>query len=305
MAVKDFYKILGVDKKASAADIKKAYRKLAILHHPDKNKGDKKAEEKFKEANEANGVLSDPEKRKKYDQFGENWENPPQHNPNANGQNRQYARQQGSNQGGEFSFDANDFENDPRFEDVFSQFFGGGRGQGGRSNANGRNGTDIEAEVQTNLEDAFAGVTRILAIDQQQHKLTLKPGVRDGQQFRLRGKGNPGQGDGKNGDLLVNIRILPHPRYTRTDNDLRCQQTVDLLTAVLGGKARVLTLHGEKMMAIQAGTQYGTTLRMRGLGMPMYDNPTVFGDLYVEVLVQIPTNISAEQRDLYEKLAKL
>jgi curved DNA-binding protein len=301
VASKDFYKILGVDKKASAAEIKKAYRKLAILHHPDKNKGDKKAEEKFKEANEANGVLSDPEKRKKYDQFGENWENPPQSDPRGHPQNRQSYQQQGGNQGQSFTFDNNDFENDPRFEDVFSQFFGGGRS---RSNANGRDGTDIEAEVQTTLEDAFAGVTRILALDQEQHKLTLKKGVRDGQQFRLRGKGNPGQGNGKSGDLLVNIRILPHLRYTRTDNDLRCQQAIDLTTAVLGGKARVVTLHGEKMMTLQAGTQFGTTLRMRGLGMPLYDNPTVFGDLYVEVLVRIPSTLSVEERDLYEKLKK-
>lgn len=302
MAHKDFYQTLGVDKKATPDQIKKAYRKLAVKFHPDKNAGDKAAEEKFKAANEANGVLSDPEKRKKYDQFGEHWEQPQyaetaSERPRANPFSRQRQAQQ---PGGHFSFDASDFEDDDRFEGAFRQFF---EQQSGAKRA--QQGENVEADVPINLDEAFSGSARTLAFNHETHKLTLKKGVRDGQQFRLRGKGQPGQNGGKSGDLLVNIRIAPHARYARTGNDLRCQQSVELLTAVLGGKTRVQTLHGEKMMALAAGTQYGAVLRMRGLGMPVYDQPDVFGDLFVEVLVQMPRQISEAERGLFEQLAAL
>lgn len=302
MAHKDFYKTLGVDKKATPDQIKKAYRKLAVKFHPDKNKGDKAAEEKFKEANEANSVLSDPEKRKKYDQFGEHWEQP-QYAETAGGGRREnpFARRQPPrSQGNQFSFDANDFENDERYEDVFRQFF---EGQSGKKRA--QNGENVEADVLTTLEEAFSGSSRTLSFGNETHQLTLKKGVRDGQQFRLRGKGQPGQNGGKSGDLLVNIRLAPNARYARTGNDLRCQQSVELLTAVLGGKTRVQTMHGEKMMTLQAGTQYGATMRMRGLGMPDYDRPEVFGDLMVEVRVRIPTALSEAEQGLYGQLAAL
>ncbi len=301
MASKDFYKTLGIAKNASSEDIKKAYRKLALQYHPDKNKGDKIAEEKFKAVNEANSVLIDPEKRKLYDQYGENWEQVQQGGPAGGGPS---GRPRTTRQQPPFSFDASDFENDERFEDLFSQFFGGqqtGRGRAPRA----RNGADLEAEVQISLEDAFNGMTRMLSLGTEQYRLTLKKGVREGQQFRLRGKGQPGQNGGKTGDLLLNIRIAPHPRYTRTGNDLRCKQSVDLVAAVLGGKARVPTLHGEKVMTLQPGTQNGAVLRMRGLGMPVYDTSGSFGDLYVEIMVEIPRELSAKERELYEALREL
>ena len=305
MASKDFYKTLGIEKNATSEDIKKAYRKLALQYHPDKNKGDKIAEEKFKAVNEANSVLIDPEKRKLYDQYGENWEQVQQGGPAGSRQGGQAGRQRTTRQQPPFSFDASDFENDERFEDLFSQFFGGstgGRGRGTRA----RNGSNLEAEVQISLEDAFNGISQMLSIGtEEQYRLTLKKGVREGQQFRLRGKGQAGQNGGKNGDLLLNIRILAHPRYTRTDNDLRCKQSVDLVTAVLGGKARVQTMHGEKMMTLQQGTQNGVVLRMRGLGMPVYDAVDKFGDLYVEILVEIPRQISEAEMELYEQIKKL
>ncbi len=305
MASKDFYKTLGIEKNAASEDIKKAYRKLALQYHPDKNKGDKIAEEKFKAVNEANSVLIDPEKRKLYDQHGENWEQVQQSGPAGSRQGGQAGRQRTTRQQPPFSFDASDFENDERFEDLFSQFFGGstgGRGRGTRA----RNGSNLEAEVQISLEDAFNGISQMLSIGtEEQYRLTLKKGVREGQQFRLRGKGQAGQNGGKNGDLLLNIRILAHPRYTRTDNDLRCKQSVDLVTAVLGGKARVQTMHGEKMMTLQQGTQNGVVLRMRGLGMPVYDAVDKFGDLYVEILVEIPRQISEAEMELYEQIKKL
>jgi curved DNA-binding protein len=303
MAAKDFYKILGLEKNASPEEIKKAYRKLALQYHPDKNKGDKSAEEKFKAVNEANSVLIDPEKRKLYDQYGENWEQVQQGGGRPGGAS---GRPRPGRQQPPFSFDASDFENDDRFEDLFSQFFGGSQGGRGRTPRT-RNGADMETEVQISLEDAFEGMTRMLSLStaSEQYRLTLKKGVREGQQFRLRGKGRPGMNGGKPGDLMLNVRIAPHPRYTRTGNDLRCKQSVELLTAVLGGKTRVQTLHGEKVMTIQSGTQFGAVLRMRGLGMPVYDVVGTYGDLYVEIMVDIPHHLSEAERELYDQLAKL
>jgi curved DNA-binding protein len=303
MAAKDFYKILGLEKNASPEEIKKAYRKLALQYHPDKNKGDKSAEEKFKAVNEANSVLIDPEKRKLYDQYGENWEQVQQGGGRPGGAS---GRPRPGRQQPPFSFDASDFENDDRFEDLFSQFFGGSQGGRGRTPRT-RNGADMETEVQISLEDAFEGMTRMLSLStaSEQYRLTLKKGVREGQQFRLRGKGRPGMNGGKPGDLMLNVRIAPHPRYTRTGNDLRCKQSVELLTAVLGGKTRVQTLHGEKVMTIQSGTQFGAVLRMRGLGMPVYDVVGTYGDLYIEIMVDIPHHLSEAERELYDQLAKL
>jgi curved DNA-binding protein len=303
MAAKDFYKILGLEKNASSDEIKKAYRKLALQYHPDKNKGDKAAEEKFKAVNEANSVLIDPEKRKLYDQYGENWEQVQAGGGRPGGAS---GRPRPGRQQPPFSFDASDFENDDRFEDLFSQFFGGAQGGRGRTPRT-RNGADMEAEVQISLEDAFQGMSRMLSLGSasEQYRLTLKKGVREGQQFRLRGKGQAGINGGKTGDLMLNVRIAPHPRYTRTGNDLHCKQTVSLITAILGGKARVPTLHGEKMMTLSPGTQNGAILRMKGLGMPVYDVVDKYGDLYVEILVEIPREISGAERVLYEQLAAL
>jgi curved DNA-binding protein len=303
MAHKDYYQTLGVDKKATPEQIKKAYRALALKFHPDKNQGNKVAEDKFKEVNEANTVLSDPEKRKKYNQFGEHWENPQytqtadsaRHGNPASGTQNQRA------QGTQFSFDTSDFEDGGNYEDVFRQFFGG---QSGGKNPS-RNGENVEAEVLITLEEAFSGSARSISVGNKTHKLTIKKGVRESQQFQLRGKGQPGKNGGKNGDFLIHIRIAPNARYVRTGNDLRCQQPVELLTAVLGGKTSIQTMHGEKMMNIRAGIQYGTVLRMRGLGMPDYDISNVFGDLFVEVLVQIPEQLTEAERGLYGQIAAL
>ncbi len=306
MAFKDYYKILGVDKSATPEAIKKAYRKLAVQYHPDKNKGDARAEEKFKEANEANDVLSNPEKRKRYDEFGENWEHFAAGAQQPGG-GRARRPQPGGGQGGSFSFDATDFENDDRMEDLFRHFFGsqyGGR-SGGGANFGARKGGDLEAEAQLSLEEVFAGTSRVLKVGNEEHRLNLKKGVREGQQFRLRGKGQPGQNGGPPGDVLVNVRILPHPRYTRSGNDLRCQQHVGVVTAVLGGKIRVRTLQGDKIMNIPAGTQQGASLRMRGLGLPDYAHPATYGDLYLDIHVDIPRQLSPAEQDLYQKLAEL
>lgn len=310
MAYKDYYKILGITKSATTEEIKKAFRKLAKQYHPDKNKGDKTAEEKFKEVNEAHDVLSNPEKRARYDEFGENWEYMQQRQNNGGAGSRGRARSTGGGRP-DFSFDATDFENDDRVEELLRQFFGGQfsgskfRGNAGQRNFGAVDGNDLQAEVHISLEEAMKGSARMLSLGTEQHRLNLKKGVRDGQQFRLRGKGQPGRNGGKPGDLLVTVRINPQPRYTRTGNDLRCLQHIDLLTAVLGGKIQISTLHGDKIMSVPAGTQNGATLRMRGLGMPDYENPTVFGDLYVDITVDIPKQLSPEERSLYTQLAQL
>lgn len=302
MASKDYYKILGIDRKASSEEIKKAYRKLALQYHPDKNKGDKFAEERFKEVNEANSVLIDPQKRKLYDEYGEHWEQVQQGGA-PGGRPGSQGRPRANRQPPPFSFDASDFENDDRFEDLFAQFFGGGRER--RRGPIPRQGSDVEAEVHITLEESFSGSTRMLTIGTGQYPLPLKKGVGEGQQFRLRGKGQAGSNGGKNGDLLVNIRIAPHPRYMRKGDDLHCKQSIDLLTAVLGGKVRIPTLHGEKFMNVPAGTQNGAALRMRGLGMPVYGTQDSFGDLYVEIRVDIPRHLSQEEQALYAQLANL
>ena len=302
---KDFYKILGVARNATPEEIKKAYRKLARQYHPDKNKGDKAAEEKFKEANEAHDVLSDPDKRKRYDEFGENWEyarQGPQSGTREPGGGRTYTFDPS---GDGFTFDASGFDGGESMEDILRQFFGGGGQTRGGRRSFGVDGRDLHAEVAISLEDAFHGTTRLIDLGGEQHRLTLKKGVREGQQFRLRGKGQPGQNGGKSGDLLVSIRLEPHPRYTRTGNDLRCRQSIDVVTAVLGGKTTVNTLHGPKAMTIPAGTQNGASLRMRGLGLPDYDHPGTHGDLYLDIHVAIPTHLSPEERDLYQRLAQL
>lgn len=312
MAFKDYYKILGVEKSASPADIKKAYRKLAKQYHPDKNQGDKRLEGKFKEVNEANDVLSDPDKRRRYDQFGENWEHMKEGgNEQAGGRGQGGGggfgrRPSGESGGGGFSFDAHDFENDNQYEDLLRNFFGNQfQGGAGFGRTRPQKGEDTEAEAQITLEESFLRTTRVFDLDKSEHSLVLRKGVKDGAQFRLRGKGRPGRQGGKNGDLLVTVRILPHHRFTRTGNDLRCTHHVDLYTAVLGGKARVQTLHGDKMMTIPAGTQYGSLLRMRGMGMPDYNHPNDFGDLFIEVTVDIPRNLSPEALDLFKQLAEL
>ncbi len=314
MAFKDYYKVLGVEKNASSADIKKAYRKLAKQYHPDKNPGDKKSEEKFKEANEANDVLSDPDKRRRYDQFGENWEYMKEGSGGQAPSGAQRSRggfDRGSfdeASGGTFSFDAHDFENDSQYEDLLRNLFGrqfSGRGGAGFGNTAAQKGEDTGAEVWITLEESFSGLTRVFDLEKSRHRLALRKGVKEGTQFRLRGKGQPGRMEGKNGDLIVTVRIMPHHRFTRNGNDLRCTHHLNLYTAVLGGKARVQTLHGDKMMAIPPGTQYGSVLRMRGMGMPDYESPNSFGDLFVEAVIEIPQHLSPEALDLFKKLAEL
>jgi curved DNA-binding protein len=300
MEYKDYYKILGVDKKASSDEIKKAYRKLAVQYHPDKNPGNKEAEEKFKLANEAHEVLGDPEKRKKYDELGENWR-----------QFQQGGQQQGgfnTGRSGSFNYeDMSDLFGSGSGADFFETFFGGGSGKrsGRGSRTREFKGHDYEAEMEISLDEAFHGTSRIIQVHDEKLRITAKPGAYEGQLLRIKGKGAQGSSKEHRGDLYVRIRVQQHPRFQRRDDDLYTSQSIDLYTAVLGGDAIVQTLSGAIKIKIPAGTQGNKTIRIKGKGMPVYSKSDQFGDLYVQVLISLPTELTPEEQKLFEQLKRL
>lgn len=293
MDYKDYYKILGLTKTASQEEIKKAYRKLAVKHHPDKNPDNKQAEESFKLANEANEVLGNPEKRKKYDELGENWQQYEKQDNRGNGSpfGGQYYAQQGGN---------NPFGEQGDFSDFFEQFFGGRDRGNGKSPS--RKGGDYETEMEITLEEAYRGTSRIIEVENEKLRITPKLGIQNDQQLRIKNKGAKGLGDGQRGDLFVRIKIKPHPLFVRKVDDLYFTQKIDLFTAILGGEIVVTTLSGQVKIKISEGTQNGKSIRLKGKGMPFYDNPTLFGDFYLEIQVQIPKTLSNSQKELFEQL---
>jgi len=312
MEFKDYYKILGVDKNATQDDIKKAYRKLAMKYHPDRNPGDKSAEEKFKEITEANEVLSDPEKRKKYDMLGANWKNYQHTGRGFDDFFSQYggARRSRSNGGSsfEFSTDFSDlFGNLGGFSDFFESFFGGRSGKsdsGFTSSRTKSSAVDVEADLNITLEDAFIGTERQINVDGKKIKIKINPGIKDGQKLRLKGLGRSKVSSGNKGDLYLNIHILKHPFYEIKDDDLYFNLDIDLYTAVLGGKETIKTLDGKKInITIPEGTESGKILRLKNLGM-MNENGSR-GDLFVKIHVSIPKYLSDEEKQLFRKLQSL
>ncbi len=294
MEFKDYYKILGVSKTASTEEIKKAYRKLAVKYHPDKNQGNKAAEEKFKEANEANDVLSDSEKRKKYDELGENWKQyqpgtpPPRQGYNPGSRQQYYSSSDDDFGGGNFS-------------DFFESIFGSGSKFGGRSRGPVK-GEDYQTNVTISLEEAYTGTARLMEVSGEKLQIKFKPGTADGQNLRIKGKGGSGGKNGERGDIYVNVNVSTHPYFERKENDLYCEITVDLYTAILGGKATVRTLKGDIQITVPKETDNGKALRLKGLGMPKYGNATDFGDMYAKVKLQLPKNLSKEELDLFQQL---
>ena len=313
MEYKDYYKILGVDKKASQDEIKKAYRKLAVKYHPDKNPGNKEAEEKFKEIGEANEVLCDPDKRKLYDQLGSNWKQyrDAGNDPSPAGGRARYS--QGA-PGGQYYYE---FEGDPSeffgggssgFSDFFESFFGRGTRQGkGFSGTGGFSGfgadipgNDLAGEITISLQEAYTGTERIIDIGGEKIKLKIKPGAYSGLKLLAKGKGEKAQG-GKAGNLYITINVSPHPDYERKGNDLYMNMPVDLFTALLGGKMEIQTLSGRINMKIPEGTQNGKQFRLKGKGMPVYGTSS-HGDLYVKIQVKLPDKLTPEQKELVMKL---
>ncbi|HKR04036.1 MAG TPA: J domain-containing protein [Bacteroidia bacterium] len=307
MQYKDYYKTLGVNKNASADEIKKAYRKLAVKYHPDKNPNNKPAEEKFKEINEANEVLGDPEKRKKYDTLGENWKSYERTGANPNdfdwSQFTQQQRRGSRNYETETEFDFGG----SGFSDFFEQIFGGGFGRGnGRGNpGRASRGADYRLDINLTLEEAYTGTVRQFETDGEKLQIKLKPGTYDGQQLRIKGKGGRGSHNSQRGDIHAFVHITPHPHFVRKGDDIYCDIPVELYTAVLGGKAAIRTLKGLIKVDIAKESDNGAVLRLKGLGMPKYDKPGMPGDLYAKVKIMMPKNLSAKEIELFKQLAAL
>jgi len=304
MEYKDYYRILGVDRNATQEEIKKAYRRLARKYHPDVNPGDKEAEARFKEINEAYEVLSDPEKRRKYDQMGESWRRWQQMggDPNAFDWSRWFSRNW---PGGRVRIEYGTLDDILEgFSDFFRAFFGdmGIRTRYWSPYARGR---DYETTVSISLEEAFRGTKRIIELDGRRIEVTIPPGVRSGSKIRLAGLGGAGYGGGPQGDLYLKIEVQPHEIFERRGDDLYCEVPVDLYTAVLGGEVTVPTLSGKVILKIPPETQSGRTFRLRGQGMPNVHNPKQRGDLYATVKVVLPQNLSRKEQALFEELARL
>ena len=300
MAYIDYYKILGVDRNATQDDIKKAYRKLARKLHPDLNPNDSEAERKFKELNEANEVLSNPENRAKYDRYGEHWQHGDEYEK-AQQQQRPY-RSSSSDYGGGFS--GTGFGDD-EFSDFFQSMFGGGGGFGrsSRGSASGKfKGQDIYAELNLSLKDAAVTHTQMFEINGKKVRITIPAGVYDGQQIKLKGHGSPGYNGGPSGDLYITFNIASDSNLERTGDDLKTKVTIDLYTAVLGGEVMINTLSGPVNLKVKPETQNGTVVRLKGKGFPVYKKEGAFGDLYVTYEVKLPTHLTESQRRLFEQL---
>ena len=306
MTYEDYYKTLGVGETATQAEIKKAYRKLALKYHPDKARGDRAAEDRFKGINEANEVLSDPEKRKKYDQFGADWKVYEKAGAQPGGFDwskyaHENAGQTRRSTGGESSTMFGEEEAGDLFEMLFGQI--GARKRGRRSTE--IKGEDLEAETVLSLEEAYRGATRLIGLHGQTIRVTVKPGVADKQVLRVAGKGGAGLHGGPDGDLYLTIKIAPHPEFHRKGDDLYCDLPVGLYTAVLGGKAKARTLQGMVNVDIPKQAPNGKELRLLGLGMPVYGGKTAFGNLFVKLDVRMPEHLNEREIALFEQLASL
>ena len=312
---RDYYETLGVPKTASADEIKSAFRKLARKYHPDVAKDKKTAEEKFKQINEAYEVLSDPEKRTKYDQLGENWNQPGgfQPPPDWGGQQQPgggFHRYGGGNGGVEFEFGGTGFS------DFFEQFFGGGRGQSafggggfGRRAPSADRGSDVEADIMVPLEEALNGAKRTVSLRRagsnkvETYQVKIPKGVREGQRIRLAGQGEAGAGGGKSGDLFLRVRLARHPDFTVEGSDLIHEVKIAPWQVVLGAEIKVPALEGAVKMKIPPGTQGGQRFRLRGRGLP--SSTGTRGDLYVVTQIQIPKKITERERKIWKELAEL
>jgi curved DNA-binding protein len=300
----DYYKTLGVPKDADEKAIKKAFRKLARKYHPDVNSGDEAADRKFKEINEANEVLSNKEKRKKYDKYGKDWEH-------AEAFEKAGGHARGNPRGGNPFGGAGGYtyttSEDGDFSDFFSQMFGGARGGGsfggGRQRRTSLRGQDVEATLSVRMEDTLEDNKQVLTVGGKQLRVTIPAGVDDGQKLRLRGQGNPGAGGGPAGDLYIIFKVAIPSDYERKGANLYKKQAVDLTTMVLGGKVTVETPTGAVNVPIPALSQNGKRIRLKGKGLPVYKG-SGNGHLFLDLQVRLPESLTAEQQSLFEQLAK-
>ncbi|GHV58180.1 molecular chaperone DnaJ [Bacteroidia bacterium] len=297
MAYIDYYKTLGLNKTATTEDVKKAYRKLARKYHPDLNPKDQSAHLKFQEINEANEVLSDPEKRKKYDEYGENWKHADQF--------EQARQQQGGDFGGGGNYTYQDFGGFGAngYSDFFENLFGGagaGRRTGGRTSA--FKGQDYSGQVHLGLREAAQTHQQTIDVNGKKLRITVPAGVANEQQIKLKGQGGPGTNGAPAGDLYITFIVQPDPVFKRQGNDLFIDVQVDLYTAVLGGELLINTLDGQVKMKVSSGTQPGSKARLKGKGFPVYKKDGQFGDLIVSYQVQIPTHLTEKQKQLFQEI---
>ena len=292
MAFIDYYKILGVDKNATESEIKKAYRKLARKYHPDLNPNDAVAEKKFKEINEANEVLSNPENRKKYDEYGKDWQHAEEFEKAKQQQYYQQNRQQHTTGG----FSESDYS------DFFESIFGSQRSQGSRIRYKGQ---DFNAELHLTLNDVYSTHKRTLTIDGKKIGLTIPAGVKNNQVIKIAGKGGKGINGGPNGDLYIRFIIADHPKFKRDRNDLYTTANISLYRAMLGGEVIVDTFDGKVKLNVKPETQTGTKVKLKGKGFPIYKKEGEFGDLYVTYNVKLPSKLSDKEKELFKELSKL
>jgi len=294
MAFIDYYKTLGIDKTATLKDIKAAYRKLARKYHPDLHPDDKDAKKNFQQINEAHEVLSDPEKRKKYDQYGQDWKHADEFN------NAQQAQQQSS---GRRSAGFSGEQSQDDFSDFFESMFGGSHG-GGRSRQVKYRGEDYNAELQLDLLDAYKTHKKTLTVNDKNIRITIPAGIENGQTIKIAGHGGPGVNGGPAGDLYITFSVANHPKIKRLGDNLYTTIDLDLYTAVLGGEITIDTLDGKVKLKVEPETQNGTKVKLRGKGFPVYKNEGHYGDLYVTYTIKIPTNLNAKQKALFTELSQ-
>lgn len=301
----DYYQVLEVDKKATQAEIKKAFRKLARKYHPDLHPNDKEAEHKFKAINEANEVLSNPENRAKYDKYGEHW----QHGEAYEQQQQQQRRSSGRGQGSQFdgyTYAHGGGADEGDYSDFFSSIFGNQHGGGGSRRSSGKfKGQDIQATYGLKLSQVTKTHQQTFEINGQKIRITIPAGAYDGQQIKLKGYGHPGHNGGPAGDLYITFEIQNDTPFERSGDDLKLEVPIDVYTAILGGEAVVETLTGKVKLKVKEGTQNGMTTRLRGKGFPIYKKDEQYGDLYVKYLVKLPEALTNEEKRLFQELKKL
>jgi curved DNA-binding protein len=293
MAFIDYYKILGLSKKATENDIKKAYRKLARKYHPDLNPNDKDAEQKFKEVNEANEVLSNPENRKKYDEYGEHWQHAEEYEKAK--QQEHYQKSTGSQYGG-YS------------EEDFSDFFGsmfGGRSSGSRNQHVKFKGQDFNAQLKLNLKDVYTTHKQTLTVNDKSIRITIPAGVENGQIIKIKGHGGKGVNGGPNGDLYIEFSIINHSQFKRDGANLYASVDLDLYKALLGGEIMANTFDGKVKLTVKPETQNGTKVKLKGKGFPKYKKEGQFGDLYITYNLKTPRKLSSKEKELFTELSKL
>jgi curved DNA-binding protein len=291
----DYYKLLGIEKTATQKDVKNAFRKLARKYHPDLNPNDKDAKRKFQQINEANEVLSDPEKRKKYDQYGKDWQHSEQY------ENQRQYQQQPSDSGGRRYTNT---QQDGDFSDFFESLFGGASAGRGRSRQVKFRGEDYTAELNLELTDAYKSHKRTLNVNGEKIRITIPAGIENGQTIKISGHGGKGINGGPDGDLYITFTIANHPRFKRFGNDIYTTIDLDLYKAVLGGDLTIDTLDGKVKLKVKPETQNGSKVKLKDKGFPVYKKEGQYGDLYITYNIKIPSNLTEKQRSLFKQLSE-